>query len=121
MAVPYHLTLSSYIERMLGLLGVSWGIWVMAFQSMEKVPAYVGLVEYFPSWIIAAYFLISGACVLLVPWHAVRRWVHVALFLGWLTISLAFFFHDLPNTGTIVYLALAWIHAAFYLRLTRLG
>lgn len=116
-----RLSLSVYVEQLLGFLAVGWGAWVIMFRGASTLVTYAAMAEFVPRWLIGAIFILLGLLVLFLPGPHRRRFVHAALLVGWFLVSLSFFFFDLPNTGGVIYLIVACMSAGVYLRLSQIS
>jgi hypothetical protein len=108
--------MSSYrfTEIVLGLLGIVWGIWLIAFNSYYASPVLAALHDwYIPEWLMILWPVLAGTVLLSLP-YSFRRPVHLVMCAFWAFIAFAVAQTSVVLTAIPVYAVVGILHGGSY-------
>jgi hypothetical protein len=109
------LTHYRFVEYLLAGLELTWGAWLIVFDSYNKSPVLAILKTWgVPEWLLVVWPVLCGICIIALParW---RRPVHLTAFPFWIFVAFAIFQRDIALTAIPVYAAIGILHAGNFL------
>lgn len=109
-----RLTHYRFTEYLLAFLELTWGVWLIAFDSYNKSPVLAVLRMWgVPEWVLIGWPVFCGLCIIFFPGRW-RRSVHLLAFPFWIFVASAIFQRDIALTAIPVYSAIGLLHAGSY-------
>lgn len=124
-------TLSDIKEAILAILALIWGVLFLFPDDTLGSASRLDLLRTYAGDITWGTLLVLGSCFLLFTprsrYFKLRRWIHLGFWWFWLGITLLVAIRSLANGWSVTdglfvstFATFAFLHAAFYLRLTAL-
>jgi hypothetical protein len=110
-----RLTHYRFVEYLLACLELTWGAWLIVFDSYDKSPVLAILKTWgVPEWVLILWPVLCGVCIIALPadW---RRPAHLTAFPFWIFVAVAIFQRDIALTAIPVYAAIGILHAGNFL------
>jgi hypothetical protein len=103
-----------FTEALLGALGITWGIWLVAFHSYQLSPVLAALRDWHvPEYIMVWWPVLAGSGLLFLrPRH--RRPLHLVMCAFWAFIAFAIAQTNLALTAIPVYAVVGILHGGSY-------